>query len=498
MPGSSRLLPWLAVLAVGLFAAPASAQEGADEDEPFLPGLTANYRNAKGHTATRLDHQLAFHWGDAPPDPRLTAGEFRANWQGNLFATPRGNYRFFVFACGEVELKIAGRAVIAQQIVRNGWLSSAVVALTADYHPLELSFRKTEKDARLMLLWSGPDFGLEPIPPRCLYHPREKPIERDFERGRLLARVLRCGRCHVEEQSRLPAPALDRLSGHLSREWLVRLLRDSEHTADERSPRRMPAFGLSQMQAETIADWLLTLRGQEAELPDVRSQAELGNKGKGKKAPKPNAKTGEHLFVSLGCLACHSWRDLGASGWLGGGDLTHIADKRPADFFAVWLAEPSRLNRDHRMPVFQLSNAERTSLALFLAEQKSKDHKKSIRSQKSPDTNSEGRKLVEQLGCAACHRLPESISDKMIRSAPRLNDRSNWDRSCLSAPDAAKHRPGYRLSKDDAPRPSPLLRRCSLGSARRTVIAGGTQLPRLPRARRDARGDAAIAAALGR
>src|SRR5262249_681301 len=150
------------------------------------------------------------------------------------------------------------------------------------------------------------------------------------------------------------------LSGNISRDWLVRWLTNSEHPSDERSPRRMPAFDLSTTQAETLADWLLAKResepGRAAERPNVRSHAERGNE---------NAKTGERLFVSLGCLACHSWRELGASGWLGGGDLTYIADKRPPDFFAIWLGEPTRLNRDHRMPVFQLSDKERKSLALF-------------------------------------------------------------------------------------------------------------------------------------
>src|SRR6185437_5904222 len=121
--------------------------------------------------------------------PRLLAGEFRASWQGNLLTNSRGEYRFFLFGCGEVELKIAGRVVVARQIVRTGWVSSPAVALTADYHTLELAFRRTEKDSRLMLLWSGPDFGLEPIPARFLSHSRQKPVERDFERGRLLARV---------------------------------------------------------------------------------------------------------------------------------------------------------------------------------------------------------------------------------------------------------------------------------------------------------------------
>ncbi|MGH7223770.1 MAG: hypothetical protein ACRELF_11115, partial [Gemmataceae bacterium] len=45
---------------------------------------------------------------------------------------------------------------------------------------------------------------------------------------------------------------------------------------------------------------------------------------------------------------------------------------------------------------------------------------------------------------------PETLRDAADRSAPRLDDRGNWDRSCVGPPDARKHRPGYRLSKDDA------------------------------------------------
>ncbi len=452
MSDSLRRLIFPLVLAfvwIELLSSSGRAQEGADEDEPFLPGLVADYRDTQGHIATRLDYQLAFRWGELPPDPRLTRGEFRASWQGNLLTTSRGDYRFFVFGCGEVELKIAGRVAISRQAARNAWLSSAAIALTADYHTLELAFRRTERDARLMLLWSGPDFGLEPIPARFLYHSRQKTIERDFERGRLLARVLRCGRCHGEGLPSALAPALDHLSGNLSRDWLVHWLTENEHGGDERSPQRMPALGLSANQTEALADWLLMPR--EAERDAERRGMPSQRAG--------SISDGERLFVSLGCLACHSWRDLGASGWLGGGDLTHIADKRPPGFFEVWLAEPDRLNRDHRMPVFQLSNKERASLALFLAEQKMGGERPALAgwSNRHQQANAgrspriaEGRKLAEQFGCAACHRLPEAVREISSRSAPRLDERSNWEHSCVGLPDAKKHRPGYRLSKDDA------------------------------------------------
>jgi mono/diheme cytochrome c family protein len=464
MPDSLRRLLVLAMPAlvwIGSQPALGRAQE-ADDDDPFLPGLIANFRDDKGHSAARLDPQLAFHWSERPPDPRLSAGEFRATWQGHLLVTTSGDYRFLVFGSGEVELKIAGRVAIARQTMRETWLASEPVKLSADYHSLEMTFRRTKKDARLMLLWSGPDFGREPVPSRSLYHPREKPIGRGFERGRLLARVLRCGRCHAEEQPPRPAPALERPGGNLSRGWLVHWLAAGEHDKTEagaRSPRRMPAFGLSDAQAEAVADYLLSSRGEEHPAP-VPPPMKKPPKKPGKNAPKPppppSAKTGERLFLTLGCLACHTWRDVGASGWLGGGDLTHIADKRPPGFFAAWLADPSRLNRDHRMPVFPLSAEERLALSLFLAEQKASGRREPAvgseeNSRLTPAARLvEGRKLIEQFRCAACHRLPESAAEKAIPAAARLDDRSNWDRSCAGTPDPAKHRPGYRLGKDDA------------------------------------------------
>jgi mono/diheme cytochrome c family protein/glucose/arabinose dehydrogenase len=445
MRGSLRVFGWWAVLSI-LAATPARAQEGA-EDEPFLPGLVANYQDARGHTATRLDPQLAFHWGDLPPDPRLDESEFRATWQGHLLVATSGDYRFFVFGSGEIELKIAGRIAVARQTLRKGWQASAPLRLTPDNHPLALSFRRTDKDAHLMVLWSGPDFGLEPIPPRALFHPREKPAGSDFERGRLLARVLRCGRCHGDEQPP-PAPALDRLSGNLARGWLVHWLAEGEQAppraSEVLSPRRMPALGLSGKQAEAVANWLLTPHEREhsAPAPPRKEPAR-------KKVPKPDAHIGERLFVTLGCLACHTWRDLGASGWLGGGDLTHIANKRPPGFFAAWLADPDRLNRDHRMPVFTLADDERTSLALFLATQKAEKSNPDFRTLKLATRRAEGRELVAQFRCGACHRLPESVPAAPM-PAQRLNERSNWDHACSGAPDDAKHRPGYRLSKSDA------------------------------------------------
>ena len=121
---------------------------------------------------------------------------------------------------------------------------------------LEVSFRRTGPKARLALFWSGPQFRLEPIPARALSHAREDSVADDFERGSLLSRVLRCENCHGEA-TRSPGPALDRLAGHIARDWLVGHLAPGKRADSATSPRRMPEVGLSAEQAELVAEWLL-------------------------------------------------------------------------------------------------------------------------------------------------------------------------------------------------------------------------------------------------
>ena len=160
---------------------------------------------------------------------------------------------------------------------------------------------------------------------------------------------------------------------------------------------------------------------------------------------------GERLFVSLGCLACHTWRDLGSSGWFGGGDLTHIAEKRPPEFFAAWLADPAPFNRDHRMPTFTLTALERTSLGMFLADQKAPEAKPDFAVGDAGPRAVQGKKLIEQFHCARCHRLP-GVEPPPAREpiAPRLGAGSDWTHSCTGAADPGKHRPGYSVSERDA------------------------------------------------
>jgi mono/diheme cytochrome c family protein len=172
-----------------------------------------------------------------------------------------------------------------------------------------------------------------------------------------------------------------------------------------------------------------------------------GKKAKKKGRTKPDVAAGERLVNTLGCVACHRLDTRGAQTLFGGGDLTHIAQKRPDDFFALWLTDPAQLNRAHRMPVFKLDPLEWADLSTYLATLVSSEEiEKSKKLRNDRDTIARGKELVQSNRCGQCHQLPEDGPRQTALRTP-LNESSRWDHGCLGAPDAKTHRPGYGLTK---------------------------------------------------
>jgi mono/diheme cytochrome c family protein len=421
------------------------AQEEAEE-EPFQPGLIAKYSDAVSHSFRRLDEAIAFHWDDEAPDAKIAADNFEVHWRGKLFAQGAGEYRLALHASGEVEVKLAGKTVIPRQQAK-GWVFSQPITLEFDRHELEISFRKAKNPAHISLHWSGPQFGLEPVPPRHLVHDRKEPISNLYERGELLAAGLRCAACHGDETDPkpLPAPSLFHLGGNIDGEWLQKWLSDKgrEQTSIQ---RRMPAYGFSQEEAKAIAAYLAANQPTK----DAANEPQRQNKPKTGGKPKDplTTATGERLFLTLGCLACHQVNDLGESGLFGGGDLSKISSKRPTGFFSAWLAEPAKLNPDHRMPVFDLSQDERASLSLYLASLG--PPAKTARAER-PEASlvAAGQKLISTHGCTNCHALPKDIGLTAATIAKPLGTKSDWIKSCAAAFGISKSHLGYSLTKDD-------------------------------------------------
>lgn len=446
-------------------AAPLRAADEEDEDEPkFAAGLIAEYRQGD-RRAKRVDLDLAFAWHGERPDERLAAGEFSVGWSGKLFVLNPGPHRFHIYAGGgDVQLALGGKQVLKAQAREPAWHVSEPIELSYGYTPIEVSFRRTTGDAVIKLHWSGPQFTVEPVADRNLFHdPKLTPRGR-FEEGQALVRVHRCAACHQLPDGRppLPGPALTHLRDNLEPSWIVAHLATNGPPADAKlSTRRMPYFEFSETDARAVATYLLSRSEKSPEVkltPPIARQVEAAvvhdpRKGDAPKKPKakprtsPTVRDGELLARSLGCLACHTIgtladgkTPLGTAGLFSGGDLTAIARKRPPEFFARWLADPAKINADHRMPVFKLSELERADLGAYLATLGAQAMPAAALAQ---DNIELGRKLVVEHRCAACHRLPADEAFKTAKTA--LPIKLSSEASCLGAPDVAKRRPGYFL-----------------------------------------------------
>ncbi len=435
----------------------AKGQEDA-EDSPYRPGLIASY-SAGPMSVVRTDEIVAFDWQDAACDPRLPAGDFTAEWRGRLWARGAGSYTFACYVQGDITVKLGGKAIISGRAQQPQWLASQPLDLDFDYHPLEITFRRTQSKGQLALFWSGPDFRLEPIPERALMHEREKSLSIEFERGRQLATALRCAACHADSAAAvIPAPALDRLSGNVHESWLTGWLASNGANHHSASFRRMPDLGMTQQEAEAIAAWLISRPAKtepkkepkEAKVAkdETKKSEKSGKKSKGEEKPKPSAAEGKRIILTRGCLACHKFGEFGESGLFGGGDLTALFSKRPADFLNRWLQDPAAINKQHRMPVFTFTSDELTSLSLWAKEHSHKPEAQARGSAQQAVVR-QGERLVEAFKCAACHSLTSDQKQPLAPSQKDLTSTSDWSRSCANEPNRDKAQPGYRLSAAD-------------------------------------------------
>jgi mono/diheme cytochrome c family protein len=447
-------LAWpLCVFVLMVAGATCRGQED-DEDRPqFRRGLVGEYVAADGVPHRRVDETVALDWADRRPDVRLPAGPFSVRWRGRLLSIEAGQYHLHVFAAGAVKITLEKQAILDARAEKPCWLVSRPIKLTYGHHPIQIECRSNSDHARIALFWQGPNFALEPVPAWHLFHdPAEVPDGR-FEQGATLVRALRCAACHTlpSGQQALPAPDLTRLNGNISRAWLIDWLERSKH----RHASRMPAFGLSREEADAITAYLLAPSPiavrQPVAAPPPRSATTKRENHDEKKRRAPDAQRGRELLVTLGCLACHRVGELGADGLFGGGDLTHVGAKRPANFFERWLADPAAINADHRMPVFRLDDLERRDLSLYLA-----TLGKPVHSGGLPPANEElqreqverGRQFVARHRCHACHRVPGDVPAIPEDTRPALAAGSRWEAGCLGGVDAKRSRPGYALPDD--------------------------------------------------
>lgn len=403
------------------------------------PGLLGSY-SSPAAVVTRSDRQLAFDWGTLGPDPRLDSRKFSVIWSGNLITPLPGQFQFAVYTQGRVTLRIDGQQVLDGEREIPGWIVGPPVVLSGQDVPVWLQFTKTVPQASVRLFWSGPGFSLEPVPGRAL-ESEVADLESDLvPRGAELVAALGCRNCHelgVRPGNLPAAPLTDRRVG-LQPGWVERHLTGM---GDETQRIRMPEFGFNRQEGRDIAAFLGSTG--VVDLPAVPSVEGGGDL----------VARGNELIRSLGCLACHTWREpggtpqerLGTEFLWGGGALDRVADKLTPEAIARQLTAPEQWNPLHQMPRFDLSNEEVAALVAALTVEAPRSQSTDV-----PGDSQRGRQLMERHRCVNCHRLAAT------EQPPVKPSRRPWKpveltaaRSCLTWQADGPTRPRFRLSDVD-------------------------------------------------
>lgn len=289
----------------------AYAQDEEDpEESDYPPGLLATYRAGETEIQ-RIDPQISFSWNQERPDIRLPSGPFSAEWSGYFLMKAPGEYRFHAYLEGEVEVRLDDRIVLQGKSDEPQWLTGDQHEFSFGDFPIQVTYKKTGDSGTLKLFWSSPQFALEPVSTFLLFRESGSPELASLDHGRLAFQAWRCAHCHDTNQAwpKLSAPSLQFTLGTLDPSWIVSKLTQPASQHDH-----MPEFSLSEKQAADVASYLLSSSAPTPKIPKQRASSR----------PQEDAKAGQTLVNSTGCLVCHVVGELGQPGPFGGGELTQI------------------------------------------------------------------------------------------------------------------------------------------------------------------------------
>jgi len=400
--------------------------------DEYRPGLKAIYQDSLGNRAERIDAVVAFQWSNQSPDTRLSSPQFKAVWSGFLFVQSNGTHTLFADCQGQVEIEFQQRT-ITERDETTGLISSGPLNIPFGWHPITVRYQSTHVGGALKLYWQGPAFQLEPVGYQFLYHASEESVKDDYRQGEHLVHALRCARCHqdVETADTLGvAPDLKHARDYLKPTWISKRL---QRTIDPNRPvveqgSRMPAFGFSREQAESITAYLF--------------QASTNPDPEGVLVEQGDVESGLSVFASVGCVACHQAGDLGKSTLFDGGRLDLIGSKRTDDFWQRWFQTPQQVNAHHRMPKVELSDVEQRDVIAYLKSLGTGDSGLLLPPYVfDEDKASKGQQLYKSHGCANCHE------DKPATKTMAFNGMEN--QGCFQGPDVKKGQPGYSLSEEN-------------------------------------------------
>ena len=221
--------------------------------------------------------------------------------------------------------------------------------------------------------------------------------------GRTMLTRYGCVHCHAitrPDGSKVEAtdhpPSLAHVADKSTREWLFSWLKDPQAYA---ASTTMPNFKLSDADASDISAYLV--KSSTPQAGDTVAAAT-------KPAAAADAAAGPSLYGESFCASCHAVQN--AAGNLVGGDvgpeLTRIGNKAKPEWLAAWLQNPRVYDATTPMPRYRFTPQQVATLVAFLQAKSDSDYGSGVHlDAATPQQIAHGRKLIVELGCAACHEI---------------------------------------------------------------------------------------------
>jgi len=233
-------------------------------------------------------------------------------------------------------------------------------------------------------------------------HQNSLPGTPQLNLGRTMLSRYGCVHCHAvtrPDGSKVAAtdhpPSLVHIADKTTREWLFSWLKDPQAYA---ASTTMPNFKLSAADASDISAYLVNSSSPKA--GDTAADA--------KPAANADPAAGPSLYGESFCASCHSVQN--AAGNLVGGDLgpelTRIGNKAKPEWLAAWLQNPRVYDSTTPMPHYRFTPQQIATLVAFLQTKSDSDYPSGVHlDAATPQQIAHGRKLIVELGCAACHEI---------------------------------------------------------------------------------------------
>lgn len=188
-----------------------------------------------------------------------------------------------------------------------------------------------------------------------------------------------------------------------------------------------------------------------------------------------HTRAGRDLMQQQNCTACHTDQNLPPVVAKSSVDLSSIGSKVSQQWLAEWLVSPHTVKPGTTMPAFvDGSTAEgkkdAADMAAYLASLKAGAAQEVA---PQPDMVKQGGHLVHQLGCVACHTLPDQKYDTVTKRIALNNVHQKFPLASLTnyLVDKNSSHPDFKLNPDEAKQLANFLHQKSQGKADPSIVS---------------------------